>query len=399
MSYQKKYLKYKEKYLNLKKIGGSEFNYQIKDPSGNEFKHLKNPYILLDILTQYDDCSAIIDQLSVVGNKFMWYHLNEHKNPVRITPDIFSHINENLGKYCDVSGYSLQQKLDCNMYIKKCKLKGLYEEFLKKKYTDEEINIETLNEILLLTIKNSENDLQRSYKQDFLRSLGAELKIIKSFAFANNTNLTNVTIPEGVTIIQSNAFINCNLSNLTIPSTVTTIETSTFANNINLTNVTIPEGVTIIKSNSFVNCNLTNLTIPSTVTTIETFAFANNINLTNVTIPEGVTIIKSNAFGNCNLTNLTIPSTVTTIETFAFANNKNLTNVTILEGVTTIKSHAFVNCNLSNLTIPSTVTRIETFAFGNSKNLTNVTIPKRFQTTTNSFFNNIDQSKINFTFI
>lgn len=59
---------------------------------------------------------------------------------------------------------------------------------------------------------------------------GVNLSTI-SAAFSNNTNITQVTIPEGFTTIDYSAFENCtNLSSVSIPSSITYIDDSAFNN-------------------------------------------------------------------------------------------------------------------------------------------------------------------------
>src|SRR5665647_1287797 len=87
-----------------------------------------------------------------------------------------------------------------------------------------------------------------------------------------------------------------------IPSTlggvpVTSIGDSAFIRCTNLTSISIPEGVTSISSMAFMYCSgLTSIIIPQSVTSIGTLAFSDCSGLTSISIPQGVTSIGSYAF-------------------------------------------------------------------------------------------------------
>jgi hypothetical protein len=179
---------------------------------------------------------------------------------------------------------------------------------------------------------------------------------VESYAFANQTSLTGIIIPDSVTSIADWAFANCS----------------------SLTSVTIPDSVTSIGDSAFQNCtSLENITIPDNVTSIGNFAFANCSSLTSVTIPDSVTSIGDGAFQNCtSLENITIPDNVTSIGNFAFPICLSLTSVNIGDGVTSIGNHAFSYCErLDNIIIPDGVTSIGDSAFWGCLSLTSVTIP------------------------
>jgi hypothetical protein len=120
----------------------------------------------------------------------------------------------------------------------------------------------------------------------------------------------------------------------TIPDTidflpVTRIWDSAFAYCSNLTGVTIPDGVTELGDFSFTYCtSLASIMLPDSVRSIGAHAFDSCSNLTSVTIPDGVTGIGSAAFYNCtSLTFITIPASVTDILSYAFSFCTNLKGV------------------------------------------------------------------------
>ena len=165
-------------------------------------------------------------------------------------------------------------------------------------------------------------------------------------------NLTQVTIPEGVTEIGESAFKYCySLENVKLPKSLLSIGDNAFSDCVNLTNIVIPNSVTTIGDYAFYGCNsLTDVVIPNSVTIIGYNAFSGCSSLTSIEIPNSVTTIGSAAFYNCrSLTNIEIPNSVTTIEGYAFSGCDNLKSVVIPDSVAVIKNFAFNRCN--NLTI------------------------------------------------
>ena len=231
---------------------------------------------------------------------------------------------------------------------------------------------------------------------------GKKVTRIGNSAFKDRTELTSVTIPDGVTYIVDCAFFGCtSLETVTIPNSVINICSSAFYNCTSLKEVTIPASVTYIGDEAFgyysdidgseikkvdgfkinyakntyghyyatkngfsdEDCLLTNELNDGTLeiskyvgnsATSATYVIPGEIN------GKKVTQIGDSAFTVCtSLTSVTIPDGVTSIDEAAFWGCTSLTSVTIPDSVTSIKSKAFFNCtSLKSVTIPASVTNI-----------------------------------------
>jgi hypothetical protein len=173
------------------------------------------------------------------------------------------------------------------------------------------------------------------------------VKIIDSYAFADFTSLVSVNIPKNLVWMGPFAFRNCtSLTGVNIPKSIEYIQAAAFINCISLTDVTIEEGVISIGRFAFENCkSLTRITIPDSVTELDREVFKDCVNLVSINIPNGVKRINISAFEGCeSLTSIIIPKSVWNISPYAFSGCTNLTSVTF-EGE--IFVHEFYNDNSS----------------------------------------------------
>lgn len=224
---------------------------------------------------------------------------------------------------------------------------------------------------------------------------GKPVTSIAGSAFANNTNLTSVTIPSSVTNIGYGygvgAFSSCAaLTNVTLPNGMKVIWDHTFQRCTSLRSIIIPDGVEEIRDGAFDGCTaLTSVTIPNSVTLIFSFAFSGCTSLKVITIPDGVERILYYAFLASNgLTNVFISKSVTSIESGAFAGCDSLkafsvdvlnTRYSSVQGVLFNKSQTMLIQCPEGATgvylVPSGITNIGSSAFFGCAGLTSITIP------------------------
>ena len=212
-------------------------------------------------------------------------------------------------------------------------------------------------------------------------SLPESLTTIGKNAFLSCPSLQELFLPAAVTEIGSAAFDRCNgLMSIRVAEENTaygTLDGILYTKDLGALifcpksvagEITVPDGVTRIESSAFANCgNLTAVKLPDSVTEIGSGAFYGCGNLTAVRLPEGLSSISGSTFGECwSLRTVNIPGSVTEIGIYAFGSS-GLTEVTLPEGLTRLGEAAFYRTSdLSGITIPASVTGIDNYAFAYS---------------------------------
>ena len=212
-------------------------------------------------------------------------------------------------------------------------------------------------------------------------------------AFYKISGITSVTIPEGVTDIDTSAFYSCpNLREVHLPSTLVWLpggEGNAFQNCDNIRIITVAANNPKLYSKN--NCVIERETgalifgcassvIPNdgSVKIIDRYAFGSTASLTEIVIPEGVTEIRQGAFASCtNLKKISLPKSLTEIDSYAFASCTSLESVTLGENVTYIGTDAFRECaSLKYVTFPKKVEYLGESVFSGCASLESIILPE-----------------------
>jgi hypothetical protein len=379
MSYQDKYLKYKSKYLELKKQ-----THLKKQVGGNHLDIPEGTSIGISTYSNKQLTSVTIpSSVTSIGHRA--FSTNKLEN-VTIPSSVIS-IGDSAFNKNQLASVTFSEPPSVTSIGNRAFFNNkLTSMTIPSSVTSIRDNAFEYNKLTSVTFSEPPSVTSignRAFFNNKLTSvtIPSSVTSIGDGAFSMN-KLTSVTIPPSVTSIGHSAFSRNQLASVTIPSSVTTIRRSVFEDNY-LTSVTIPSSVTSIGDSALCENQLTSVTFnePSSITSIGDDAFSIN-QLTSVTIPSSVTTIGEHAFSINQLASVTFnePYSVTSIGDKAFSSNQ-LTSVTIPSSVTTIGDYAFFNNQLTSVTIPSSVTSIGDSAFIYNPQLTSVTMPDNFDNT------------------
>ena len=255
---------------------------------------------------------------------------------------------------------------------------------------------------------------------------GYKVSAIGKHAFKDNTTMTSVVIPEGVSNIYMEAFYGCsalsriefNAKNCTVTG-VNTYSGNTGAGVFSGAGSASPNGlevifgdkVTKVPENLFDTASLdegghsghpyayvTSVTISESVKSIEARAFCGCRDLETVTFGGKEQTIGAWAFNGCGIKELNLGDALTSISEYAFFDNKSLetinwggnldnigayafskctalTDVTFVNPLTTIGKGGFSECTaLKQIVFPETLTGLSAEAFYGCINLNHITV-------------------------
>lgn len=203
--------------------------------------------------------------------------------------------------------------------------------------------------------------------------LVASLQVISSTAFAAEESGLSFTVNDGG---KSYTLTKCDSAasgEIKVPAfynekPVTAIGANAFLGCTEITSVTVPEGVEEIGDKAFYNCrNLVTLKLPETVAAIGREAFSLCKKLSDITLPSGKCEIKQGAFTGCDVLKKVKLPRVTTDLTEMFYGCDSLETVILPESLSKIGQFAFYYCtSLKTIVIPENVDTISPDAFYDS---------------------------------
>ena len=189
-------------------------------------------------------------------------------------------------------------------------------------------------------------------------NLPKSLRKLGPFSFSSCHWLSTdpLIIPDGITSIPPQCFINCQcFKKLVLPSTLKTIEGAAFYNT-RVEEANFPEGLEYIKGLAFEGSDLKKAILPSTLKDLSEFTFSMCPKLQEIKIPEGVTKIPLGFASWCHLLEeVNIPKSVTVIEVDAFGSDVKLKPIDLPEGLKRIEQDALWYCAIDSIVFPASL--------------------------------------------
>ncbi len=181
-----------------------------------------------------------------------------------------------------------------------------------------------------------------------------------------------------------------NQSAYTVPEGVKLIDHDAFYNNQYLITVHLPSTLTDISDYAFYGCdNLNIINFPSSLKSIGVAAFfSTNLTDVNLSACNQLTTITKYAFQDCSVANLSLPASITTIEQYAFSGYNNLAQIDWSgnTALTTLGDCVLINSeNLNSVKLPRSLSSVGSNMFSLCGKLTDIIVDAA-----NPFFSSMD---------
>ena len=186
-----------------------------------------------------------------------------------------------------------------------------------------------------------------------------DIPVVPPYEFADQKELTSVSLSEGVEEIGEYAFLGCtNLREVILPSTLKIIGEGAFRDCPSLVSLVLPEGIKEIPPYMCAwDENLQEVCLPQSVVDIGKNAFSYCSKLDSISFPCGLKHIGPNAFSFCKgLKTIEIPDSMRELESYAFSGCENLIKAKLPSNPNMLGELIFTGCgNLKEIICLSAV--------------------------------------------
>lgn len=216
---------------------------------------------------------------------------------------------------------------------------------------------------------------------------GPDLELI------SKEELTEIVIPEGVTMIANEAFTDCRqLKTVVLPKSLKSIGEYAFASCFNLEDIVFPEGLEVIDERAFSSCSsLKSIVLPSSIKTLGIQCFLWCRELKSVDLSQVTNIedneLPSGLFSSCvQLTDVKLPNNLVDLGTFTFYCCENLEKIDLPSSLLYLGASSFEGCTkLQSIVLPKDITYIPTSIFRHCVSLKNINLDNVFYFSSGSF--------------
>ncbi len=166
--------------------------------------------------------------------------------------------------------------------------------------------------------------------------------------FAENGNITSVTVENGVTSVGIWSFRDCKgITEVSLAESVVSIGENAFVGCASLKNISIKGAVEKIGYGVFYGCkNLVSVTLPDTVKEVGERAFSDCKSLKTAELGAGLEQIGNCAFIGCSkLESVTFGNLLKSVGSEAFAYCSALTSIDLSDAVASLGNYVFQNCS------------------------------------------------------
>lgn len=213
-------------------------------------------------------------------------------------------------------------------------------------------------------------------------------------------DIHKIILPDNIVEIGTGSFQRMKLEKINLPKSLQKLNIGSFANChwLNVDPLVIPEGITEIPSQCFVNCqNFKKLILPKSLQVIKEVAFYNT-RMEEVEFAEGLESIENSAFyGSGELKKAILPNSCQMLDEFVFGLCDSLKELRIPDGIKSIPTYfAAYSIKLEKVYIPESVTEIGYGAFQVCNSLKNIKLPNNLETIQGYAFDGCDLDSIVF---